>query len=216
MRSHPFPTPLLLCALGALTAVSSCGKLRYGGTQSQDDVINALRAENHILKDQLATRDKQVAELEAKVAGPLSADALAALPAVASLEIDRLSSIEPTRTDPSRSMVVVYLRTLDGGGHFIQATGTVQVGISQEGGPILVLSTVTHTFSPKDLRAAFRTGFTGTFYVLRIPFDRPIDRDLGLILDVTLLDAVTGKTHTARRRIGDAPERPIPAGKQGV
>ncbi|HEX2837925.1 MAG TPA: hypothetical protein VHN77_07345 [Phycisphaerales bacterium] len=214
--SCPSPTSLLLCGLCAVLLLPGCGKLRFGGTQSQDEVINALRAENHALKKDVAVKNSRIAELEAKVTGPINADALKALPTVATVEIDRLSGVDAAR-DGTAGKVVVYVKTLDGLGRFVQATGDVDIEIKQEGGPTPSTAVAKQTFSPEQVRAAFRSGFTGTFYVFRLPTSGPINTAAGLIMDVTLRDDVTGKVHTASRRIGEAQsaERPTTTGKQG-
>lgn len=215
MRFTP-PTPLVLCGLCAALVLPACGKLRFGGTKSQDDVINTLRAENHALKKDAAAKDGRIAELEAKVTGPISMEALKALPTVATVEIDRLSGVESVRDGPAAT-VVVYVRTLDGLGRFVQATGTVSVDIKQEDGAGRSTVVAEQAFSPEELRAAFRSGFTGTFYVFRLRANGPINARAALVMNVTLQDAVTGTVHTASRRTGEAQsaERPTTTGKQG-
>lgn len=216
MKLCPHQSPVLLCGLCAALVLPACGKLRFGGTKSQDDVINALRAENHALKKDVAAKDGRIAELEGKVTGPLNAGALRALPTVATMEIDRLSGMEPARNRAAGS-VVIYLKTLDGLGRFVQVTGEVDVQVSLDGESGSTGRVITRSYTPEEVRAAFRSGFMGTFYVFRLPFDGPAAANPRSTISVVLQDAVTGKSHTATRQVGDAQtaERPATTGKQG-
>ncbi|MFO0830648.1 MAG: hypothetical protein U0637_02280 [Phycisphaerales bacterium] len=207
--------PAAFCVLVAAT-IPSCGKLRYGGSLSQDQALAALRAENHSLRDQLAARDRQITELQAKVTGPLDPAALRAIAATASIEVDAFSAVEPGPHDPS---VVLYLRTLDGRGRFVQATGSLTVTLECQGGPTTLSTTQVHSFSPQQVQDAYRSSFMGTYYLVRIPFPAPVDKELGLIAKVSFQDAVTGAQLTAQRQLfprKKATERPGPNGKQGV
>jgi hypothetical protein len=194
-------------------ALPCCGKLRFGGSESQDDVINALRAENHDLKSQVAAKDGRIRELESKVAGPIDLNALRALPVVASIGIDRLSGWEAKRSPEAKPSAVVYLRTLDGDERFVQVAGSVQVRITASGTGATLAEA---SYTPDQVRAAFRSGFTGTFYVFRVP--APASLAEGFTIEVSLSDAVTGKAHAATRTVapGESVKRPALSGKQGV
>lgn len=196
---------------------------RAGG-QSSGDV---LRQQNLELQKQVDQLQKDASELRAKLAelvgGKDASDAskskevAEATPRVASIEIDFLSgpttdSGAPARSDRQRT-VAVYIKPMDGRGRFLQATGTLQVEVSRlttlpplgevskPDSPAKLLSS--KTLTPLELRDAYRSGFTGTYYVvdLNVP-----DADLAppgqLLLRARFQDAITGANLEASRIVG--------------
>ena len=94
--------PLLRRALCAcVVLLPACGNLRYGGSKSQDDALNALRAENHALKDQVAAKDKRIAELTSAAAAQSTpaAEVLAATPRPVTLVMDSFSGVYVEKGD---------------------------------------------------------------------------------------------------------------------
>ena len=144
------------------------------------------------------------------------------MPRIASIEIDMLSgpvadSQTPAGSDGRRT-VAIYVRPLDGRGRFLQATGTLNVEIARleslggaAGGtpaagdsassadaPARVLTRA--TLQPLALREAYRSGFTGTYYVVELSVPAADLAPPGqLLLRATLEDAVGLSRHDASR-----------------
>lgn len=193
------------------------GVLLAGGGCASKGRISAendrLRRENREQKDRITALEGEIAELKVKLAeryrpeAHLTPDHLEALPRVTKIEIGRLSGLLPTRGDEATSGVI-YLVPLDGRGRFTQFTG----GVVAE---VLVLPRVAggdepqprrvarRSYTPAELRDAYRSGLTGTHYTLELPFETPLVRPAGETLSVVLRveaeDGLTGQRHVAER-----------------
>lgn len=192
---------------------------RTGGESSGD----VLRKQNLELQNQVAQLQKDASELRAKLAelagaggSGKSPEVAEATPRVASVEIDFLSgptadSISPPQSDRNRT-VAVYIKPLDGRGRFIQATGKLTVEVSrlttlvqneQAGADAPARLLAGRTLEPLQLRDAYRSGFTGTYYVVDVAVPAADLQPPGqLLLRARFADAITGASFEASRIVG--------------
>ena len=173
-----------------------------------------LREENQSLKVQVETLSATNAELNAKLrelaekpSAPMDADALAALPRVASIEIANLTGFYPGDREKPATAIHIYLRPLDGRQRFTQAvaaeaflfTDTVAIEEQSAATPRVQLS---RRLSPIDVRDAYRSGLTGTHYEIDLPLDAPLkDRNLSILVRAEFTDALTGVTHKVEKLV---------------
>lgn len=170
------------------------------GCGSADRIARA----NDLLRIERETQDARIASLESELAetraklretngrleSPVPADVLDALPRVASIEIGRLSLIEPSRA-------IVFVTPRDGRGRFVQTVATLEVRVIGLGDEPGVLSEV--RLGPLDLRDAFASGLGGASYRIVAPFaDGPTP---AVTVTVSLHDHITGTKHTAERTL---------------
>lgn len=204
-------------ALG-LAAVSAggCG-LRYGGS-SQHKVLAELREQNATLRERVAGLESERDELQVKLGAQaasaagrtgtangdaaLAAQIASAMPAVVGVEIDGLSG--PSPRDARK--VIVYVLPRDGRGRFTQVVGTLAVHVlvredAAADGSAAERKIASLELSPGQLRDAYRSGFTGTNYIIEVDVG-----DAGqspgnatLVMRAQLTDLLTGKTHEAVR-----------------
>ncbi|MBX3380544.1 MAG: hypothetical protein KF805_10650 [Phycisphaeraceae bacterium] len=195
---------------------------RTGGESSGD----MLRKQNMELQSQVAQLQKDASELRAKISelmggasaasGATSTQIAEATPRVASIEIDFLSgptadSSAPPQSDRNRT-VAVYIKPLDGRGRFIQATGTLTVEVSRlasliqddqsaSTAPARLLGS--KSLEPLQLRDAYRSGFTGTYYMVELPVPAAELQPPGqILLRARFSDAITGASFEASRIVG--------------
>ncbi len=201
----------LLCLAGLVSP--GC---RTGGESSGD----VLRRQNMELQKQVAQLQSDAGELRAKLAeltgggsAGKSGEVAEALPRVASIQIDFLSgpvsdSSEPPTSDRMRR-VVVYVKPLDGRGRFVQATGTLTAEVSrltpvtagaQAGTTQPATLLASRTLKPLELRDAYRTGMTGTYYAAGFEIPAAQLTPPGqLLLRAEFSDGVTGARFEASR-----------------
>lgn len=193
-------TPLMRtpCVLVLLAAALSSG---CGSSDRVARTNDRLRLEREALRDRVAALEAELAETRAKLveatersAEPLPKDIVDALPRVATLEIGRLSLIEPGRA-------VVFVTPRDGRGRFVQAVGTLEVRVIGLGEAPALLGS--RTVPPTELRDAFAAGLTGATYRIEVPLDA--SPHAGVTLEAVLHDHLTGVAHQA--------ERSMPAGE---
>ncbi len=181
--------PAIIVCISAALILTGC---RIGGSDSTEAVLNQLRAENSDLQKQVKSLTQERAELQAKLgtsietSRTLTTQEMAALPRCSSISIDSLSGIAP-RT----GQLDFYVKTLDGKHQFVQVVGNMSLRILK--GTELVLET---KLNPIELRDAFRTGFSGTFYLFAAGKRLPSDL-VGTTFEVKFDDALTGTTHIA-------------------
>lgn len=201
---------LAALALGTLSACSSRVEIEN----------DRLREENQSLKQQVETLTGANAELNAKLseatsahAAPMQADVLAALPRVASIDVDNLSGYYPgDRAQPATS-VRIFLRPFDGRRRFVQAVGNVAVealiipnGVGAADGTeasnLPPRAQLVANLTPTQLREAYRSGITGTHYEIDLMLAAPMpDRSATILVRAQFTDAVTGVVHKAERLI---------------
>lgn len=209
----------LLCI--ALAGIPGCNVGGKGTLSKQND---ALRRERLELKDRITSLESQLAEANAKIAesqraiaSPLPADVVAAMPRVASVEIDTFTGFTPTDPAAPIESIAVYVRPLDGLRRFTQGVGTLAVEATVLG-PIDTSNApagsapserelsgagaerLTRLLSPAEVRDAYRSGLTGTHYEVQLPLARPAtDRARRVLVRVEFTDAITGEVFRVER-----------------
>ncbi len=179
----------IIVCLSAALVLTGC---RIGGSDSTEDVLNQLRAENAELQKKVETLTQERAELQAKIgttkeaARTLTTQEMAALPRCSSISIDSLSGIAP-RT----GQLDFYVKTIDGKHQFVQVVGNMSLRIVK--GTELVLE---KKLNPIELRDAFRSNFSGTYYLINAGERLPADVQ-GATFEVKFEDALTGTSHAA-------------------
>lgn len=195
----------------------ACGNLRYGGSKSQDDALNALRAENHALRDQLTARDKRIAELTSAAAPQHTptVDILAATPRPVTLVLDSFSGVYVEKGD---AVARFYIQPRDGRDNPMQVTGSMHVEVLVTDATGKASPLAERTLAPVALRDAYRDSFIGTYYRVDVPVGvAAIRTGATYSLRATFTDATSTLTLTAERAGPvKSSERPAPAGKQGV
>ena len=167
-----------------------------------------MRAKVQEQETQLAAARGECEELRTKLAAgtrpgaPNDAEAVAATPVITSIEIDRLSSLNPNLPDQPATSISIYVTTLDGRERFTQAVGTLEVTATLKGA---VTPFASARLGPAALRDAYRSGVMGTVYELTLPLEPRIVRVAGkpttIVIDATFSDAITGRRCTNQRTI---------------
>lgn len=194
MVSPAFQRCFCVCLLLFALAISGCAS-RIGGSQSLEQVNDALRSENAVLEEKAKALDARNAELVAATKIPMNhgvdatfdaSEVIQATPVVTSVEIDRLSG---AKGDDVKSFTV-YVRTLDGLQRFTQGVGRLVVELRSSTSDTPLQS---RTLQPLQVRGAYRSGFAGTNYVVTFQLpdtQKPADIDL---MRATFTDARTGQ-----------------------
>jgi hypothetical protein len=227
MRTH---TPLrvspriaALALAGVAAALPACraggfenenDRLRYRVQELETDLARAT-AERRELEAKLAERTAELNATQPDAAGEL----IAAIPRVAGVGIDRLSSLVDRDAEPGFESIDVYIRPFDGRQRFVQAVGTLRVQAlrlnpppaadaanaddaddAPAGGELLAQATL----GPRDLRDAYRSTLLSTHYSVELRLNPPIPQDPAagpVLITVQFRDAITGLTHTATRQL---------------
>lgn len=181
--------PAIIICVSAALAMTGC---RIGGSDSTEEVLNQLRAENAELQKQVKTLTQERAELQAKVgtskeaARTLTTQEMAALPRCSSISIDSLSGIAP-RT----GKLDFYVKTIDGKHQFVQVVGNLSLRIAKGSETIFEKK-----LNPIELRDAFQSNLSGTYYLVDAGKRLPADVQ-GATFEVKFEDALTGTSHVA-------------------
>jgi len=219
----------LLCAAGLLLA--GCNR----ATILNPSVNDALRAENQSLRDRIAELQLEVDELKSRVAQhdraasaatpgsgasatggpgavvPLDREADEAMPRVAGVQIDSASELVRESNGPDAPVTLrLWVKPRDGRGRFHQMVGRLTVGavVIRAGQPPLTLDTA--SFSPLQIRDAWRSGFMGSHYAFAIPLAIPAEvRNDPVTISIRFDDALTGRSFEDQARV--APPRTLGA-----
>lgn len=210
--STPSLRATLLLAIGLALLLTGCGnKLTSGEADALRRKVLELEKEN----DLLTLRSTELeAELKRQSLAPesLPLDIRESLPALAGLEINRLSHALDENDDGISDTLEIYVEPRDGRGRFIQMTGHLSVHVAMLPADADAFTIGRLTLTPSQLREAYRSGFSGTHYTIRLPITlKPpgttpgenLDSRVGkmCLLRVIYLDGVTGIEHSARREI---------------
>jgi hypothetical protein len=222
-------TPALATLLAGLAlamsvtgiSVGSAGcSVRIGGGGTSDAA--QARAKAAELEEEARALRLELAEARALAARTSTTDAtiLAATPALAGIEIDRLSGLSSSQPLAQGVTIPVHVRTLDGRGRFLQAVGTLEVDAwalsdrrpdaDSEAPPTMgrvepppgALALGRVTLSALEVREAYRSSVTGTYYealVVATAPEQPMRS--AMLIRVRLTDALTGQVHDAARVI---------------
>ncbi len=195
--------PLLLIIL--LLPLAACS---VGGSRSASAENDRLRREVLDLNTRIQSLEREREELRVKSAGliayptnPLAPEALEALPLCTSVSISTLSGL---RTVDAGKTLAVMFEPRDGRDRFTQVAGSVTVSAAflpasgaQDAAPVQ-----TARLSPRELRDAYRSGITGTYYEVLLPAPAGYSpAGTSIALRVDLADALTGRTVTGERLI---------------
>ncbi|MDX2149027.1 MAG: hypothetical protein SFZ23_16055 [Planctomycetota bacterium] len=189
------PSLALVLAI-VVTSLAGCSA-RIGGSEGLDKVADELRAENAALKAREREQTLQIEELRTKLAEATRSQGAERLqaPALAALEIDSLSGSN-LRENSDATSVVAYVRTLDGRGRFLPASGTMLIRVLDAGGGDVASA----SFDPEAVRNAYRSSFAGTHYTFEV--DLPAGAAArAATLDVRLTDGVSGREFAAVRSL---------------
>ncbi|HYE63307.1 MAG TPA: hypothetical protein VD997_15050 [Phycisphaerales bacterium] len=206
-----------------LLLLASCGTVRVGGERSMSEENDRLRSRVHEQADRLKALEGENAELRVKLAeaqranqAPVAAEVTDALPRVTGVKISMLSGLSPVdRSQPANEVTVTFLPQ-DGRGRFTQAVGTTKVDAyvtPRDGGEPRRIAG--GEFTPTQLRNAYRSDVTGTYYLFRLPLETPIERaggNPGVLVRLEFTDAVTGEVHKAERLLAGVEARPTGSG----
>lgn len=171
-----------------------------------------LRSKNLELQkkaDQLTLRNKELEqELKRASSGPttLPDDIRANIPHVASLKIGRLSFARDTDGDGRPDTLTLYLDPADGMGRFVQVVGTVSAIAAILPADADAITIGRASFTPRQVRDAYRSGITGVYYVFEVPIHIPDQTASGPGMDSCQVNAVysdglTGESFSAERKI---------------
>ncbi len=123
-------------------------------------------------------------------------------PRVAEITISRLSHARDEDDDGVPDLIRLYINPVDGYGRFVQMVGTVSihaVSLPSDGDAITINRL---TLTPTELRAAYRSGVTGTHYTIDLPLENTSElKEDSLLLRVLYEDGHTGRQRTAERDI---------------
>lgn len=161
------------------------------GTALKPTPADRLREQVQSLEievDRLSMRNRELesALAEATMAAPkhsIDPEAAAAQAHLARIGIGSASVIRIAVNDPSLATspgtLTVYLEPMDGRGRFLQVTGRVSIQASMlvEGGDPIRIGE--RSFSPGDVRDAWRSGFMGTHYTFEMPVEVPANAIVG-------------------------------------
>lgn len=148
--------------------------------------IAALEQANSELKAELAATspDQQLAEVQANIPMPVR------------LKVGWGAAVEPAADAAGRGTLRLYLETLDGRGHFVQATGWLEVTtFSMPPSPSQPVGLGGVALKPSELRDRYRSGLTGTHYTIETPIDLRAAAGAETVLaHVTYRDGISGET----------------------
>ena len=209
--------PLLAMAAVPL-ALAACGSIRLGGERSVSEENDRLRTQVHEQQERIKALEGEREELKHKLAeasrarGTTLPEGVAdAMPTVTTVKISMLSGLEPIAAAQPATGVSVTFQPMDGRGRFTQAVGSAAIEVFE------IASKVTGaeprriaqaTLSPAELRDAYRSNVTGTYYSATLPLEAPVERSQvtpALLIRLEFTDALTGEVHKAERLL---PERP--------
>ncbi len=158
------------------------------------------------LQLQVGTLERRNQELEAGLAevsarpDSLPEEIVANTPHVARIHISRLSHVRDDDGDGKTDTLIVYVRPVDGLGRFVQIVGSLAIhaGVLPVGEDAVTIGRI--ELSPGEVRAAYRSGATGTHYTIQMPFESPFDAS-ECDVRVTYTDGRSGRAYNAHESI---------------
>lgn len=158
--------------LAVALALTSCNPVAL--TPTSDD---PLRVQVRDLKEQVASLEAKNAQLELQLAAlakesqaqtAVDPEVLAATPMLVRMVIEPVSHFEADQRT-SLCMARVYVAPSDGLGRFIQVVGSVNLSIFDLNADGTSRTLATATYSPKQVRDAWRGGLMGSHYTFELP-----------------------------------------------
>lgn len=123
-------------------------------------------------------------------------------PHVASISIGPRSHVRDQDDDGIPDRILVYVTPADGYGRFIQLVGSLSMHavILPPDADAITIGRV--TLEPFELRAAYRSGITGTHYTIELPIENlPKPAESTCILRVLFEDGLTGQQRSAEHEV---------------
>ncbi len=139
--------------------------------QSLEIEVDRLSMRNRELEAALAAATAETA------AGSIDPEAAAAQARLVRIGVGSASGIRLETCETGAATIsgtlTVYLEPVDGRGRFLQVNGraSIQASMPVEGGEPITLGA--RSFSPIEVRDAWRSGFMGTHYTFEIPVEVP-------------------------------------------
>ncbi len=165
---------------------------------------DSLRQENAALRERVALLEAEGSELRSKLlqqaqAQGLSPEVTEATPTVAGIEIDSLSGVLALEPASVVRKIAVYIKPFDGRRRFTQAVGDLTVEVRDAGSGRLI---ATRSLSPREVREAYRSQFSGTYYVVEFSVGaNEVGPPRTLEMKIAFVDRTTGRTHEAIRTV---------------
>lgn len=191
------------CALLALLLVTGC-KAKVLTPTAADE----FRREVAQLKAELAEANRQVGELRSALAerpGTIADPAAAPfVPRLAEVTLGGHTGLEPVE---GGCVLRAYMQPADGRGRFLQVTGTATVTLVMVKEGCEAQAAACRTFSPEEVRDAWRSGLMGAHYTFEIPVQDRAACEAGGIVRLGFVDALTGEVYEAHAAVaaGEAP-----------
>ncbi len=172
--------PIAMLAFAAAAAIAGCR-----GTVLKPTPADALREQVQSLEIEVDRLSMQNRELEAVLAEAtaeapnrtIDPEAAAAQAHLVRLGIGSASRITLAAPEPNVAAIpgtlTVHLEPSDGRGRFLQVTGRVSIQASMpvEGSDPIGIGE--QSYSPGEVRDAWRSGFMGTHYTFEMPIEAP-------------------------------------------
>lgn len=186
----------------AMISLSGCG------SSLTSDEADALRRKVLDLEKMNLQMSLRTTELEAELKrqsaefGELSLEIRENTPRVARLTIGRLSHARDDDDDGRSETLLIYVDPEDGFGRFVQLVGTLTVHAAILPADRDAITIGRFTLKPGPLRAAYRSGFSGTHYTIELPIQlSPENSGQTCLVRVIFEDGHTGLEHSAEREI---------------
>lgn len=214
-----------MLAAGASVCLAGFGPLAgcsARGTWTEADELREklLRSETELAsaraeRDEARAKLAEIERVRLSGSGDLAADAVAALPRCAGIEIDSRSGLSRDHRS-----IEVWVRPFDGQRRFLQVVGTMRLRAdylpapseNSAAAPSEPRRLASAEFGPAQVRDAYRSSFMGTHYAYVIPLEAPADAGPGAIaLSAEWLDALSGQVHKASSLVSMPAQRPGPA-----
>lgn len=197
-------------ALSVVVTIGGCGRATVLNPSPND----VLREENQKLRDETQRLSQQVKELETRLAErrarPDAAPSLTsdpeadgALPRVASVQIEGATEVVRTSSDPAAPATLrLWVLPRDGRGRFLQIVGRLKVGVACLQAGSTPVDIAHATFSPAEVRDAWRSGWMGSHYAFEVPLTLPPDTaNCPLTISIRFDDALSGSSFADERRV---------------
>lgn len=204
IRQGRFMLPVLMLPL--LVSLSTGCRVTVLSPTSEDSVRDrnaTLQDENETLKRENEGLKVRVSEAENELT-PQAIELSEATPRLISMMIQDSSLVESQDDETGASQLTLRMAPSDDRGRFLQVVGALSVtvvGVSAGEEPILLAR---HTFSPSEVRDAWRGGMMGSGYVFEVSLTGSPHENLPDFLDVvTLFEPARGD------RPGLRDERPV-------
>lgn len=160
-----------------------------------------LRKEN----EQLRQRETELTielEQESGLSNALPLEIRKSTPHIASISIGTRSHIRDEDDDGIPDRILVYVNPSDGFGRFIQMVGSLSVHAIVLPPDADAITIGRLTLEPFELRAAYRSGITGTHYTIELPIDHlPLPSESTCLVRILFADGLTGLQRSAEREL---------------